>query len=71
MTPYVKRVHEHTSNYGNDGKIFDGRQWVGKERPAVMGSPSFVSFGLGRWACPGRHLAILGKCVSLVAEAGS
>lgn len=57
VAPYVKRAHEHADNYGDQGEIFDGRRWVG-ERPAVQGSHDFISFGLGRWACPGRHLAV-------------
>lgn len=56
--PYVKRAHEHPANYGPDGTRFDGFQWHQKGRPAVQGNHDFISFGLGRWACPGRHLAI-------------
>ncbi|UZJ53961.1 hypothetical protein CBS101457_003281 [Exobasidium rhododendri] len=50
--PYVKRAHERA------GRSFRGFQWHEKERPAVQGNVDFISFGLGRWACPGRHLAI-------------
>lgn len=56
--PYVKRAHEHPDNYGEDGKRFDGFQWHRKNKPAAQGSHDFISFGLGRFACPGRHLAI-------------
>lgn len=58
VTPYVKRIHEHPSNYGDAGKAFNGHQWIG-DKPAVMSTPEFVSFGLGRWQCPGKHLAIM------------
>ncbi|KAG0645839.1 Cytochrome P450 monooygenase 3 [Hyphodiscus hymeniophilus] len=56
VSPYVKRVHEHPDNYG--GADFDGFQWARKDVPAVQGRHDFIAFGLGRWACPGRHLAI-------------
>lgn len=56
--PLVKRCHEHVDNYGADGVQFNGFQWYHQNKPAVQGSHDFISFGLGRWACPGRHLAI-------------
>lgn len=56
--PYVKRAHEHFDNYGEKGSMFDGFQWYNQNKPAVQGGHDFISFGLGRWACPGRHLAI-------------
>lgn len=56
--PYVKRTHEHADHYGAKGTDFDGLQWHEQSVPAVQGSHDFISFGLGRWACPGRHLAI-------------
>lgn len=59
--PHIARAHQHPDNYGDQGTVFDGFQWANKERgerPAVQGSPEFLTFGLGRWACPGRALAI-------------
>jgi hypothetical protein len=50
VSPYVKRVHEHPDNY--TGPDFDGFQWARKGIPAVQGRHDFISFGLGRWACP-------------------
>lgn len=50
VLPYVKRVHEHPDNYMGDG--FDGFQWARKGIPAVQARHDFLSFGLGRWACP-------------------
>jgi cytochrome P450 len=52
--PYVHGVHMRDEA---GGKTFLGFQWDNKE-PAVRGSKDFISFGLGRWACPGRHLAV-------------
>ncbi|PWY91870.1 cytochrome P450 [Aspergillus sclerotioniger CBS 115572] len=54
----ISRAHQHQDNYGSDGRIFDGFQWEKKAKPAVQSSPEFLAFGLGRWACPGRQLAV-------------
>ncbi|KAJ5520429.1 hypothetical protein N7463_000882 [Penicillium fimorum] len=54
----IARAHQHPDNYGTEGAVFDGFQWSEKGRAAVQGSPDFLTFGLGRWACPGRQLAI-------------
>ncbi|KAG4431081.1 hypothetical protein IFR05_013436 [Cadophora sp. M221] len=56
--PYVKRTHEHSENYGLDGCTFNGFQWHEQQKPAVQGNNDFISFGLGRWPCPGRCLAV-------------
>lgn len=54
----ISRAHRHPDNYGSQGAVFDGFQWQKKGRPAVQGNAEFLTFGLGRWACPGRQLAI-------------
>lgn len=54
----ISRAHQHPDNYGTEGAVFNGFQWAEKGRPVVQGAPDFLSFGLGRWACPGRQLAI-------------
>ncbi|GAP90667.1 putative cytochrome P450 [Rosellinia necatrix] len=54
----ISRAHRHPDNYGTVGEVFDGFQWQKTGRAAVQGSPEFLTFGLGRWACPGRQLAI-------------
>ncbi|KAF5862138.1 hypothetical protein ETB97_012123 [Aspergillus alliaceus] len=54
----ISRAHQHPDNYGSVGTVFDGFQWEKKGRPAMQGSADFLTFGLGRWACPGRQLAI-------------
>jgi len=46
--------------HGKDAKEFIGDRWVAQRKPAVMVSNSYLPFGLGRWACPGRFLAIAG-----------
>lgn len=32
-----------------------------KGKPATMTGPGHLAFGLGRWACPGRYLAVSGE----------
>lgn len=54
----ISRAHQHSDNYGTEGTVFNGFQWAEQGRPAVQGAPEFLTFGLGRWACPGRQLAI-------------
>ncbi|KAJ7511834.1 cytochrome P450 [Mycena galericulata] len=42
-----------------DPSVFRPERWQGANaRPAVMSSASYIPFGMGRWACPGRVLAV-------------
>ncbi|KNG87425.1 hypothetical protein ANOM_004275 [Aspergillus nomiae NRRL 13137] len=52
-------LSNHSPRY-NDGdpKKFDGMRWVEKQKAASTTDPGHLSFGLGRWACPGRFLAV-------------
>lgn len=54
----ITRSHEHPDNYGSEGEAFGVFQWEKKGQAAVQSSPSFLSFGLGRWTCPGRLLTV-------------
>ncbi|KAI1424536.1 cytochrome P450 [Xylaria sp. FL1777] len=54
----ISRAHRHPDNYGTTGEVFDPLQWHKSERPAVQVTPQYLAFGLGRWACPGRQLAV-------------
>ncbi|KAJ5964575.1 uncharacterized protein N7479_004451 [Penicillium vulpinum] len=54
----IARAHQHPDNYGTEGCVFHGFQWSERGRSAAQGSHDFLTFGLGRWACPGRQLAI-------------
>ncbi|OQD74254.1 hypothetical protein PENDEC_c011G02709 [Penicillium decumbens] len=38
---------------------FDGGRWIGSGKSAAMTGPGYLAFGLGRWACPGRLLAVM------------
>ncbi|KAJ7488833.1 putative cytochrome P450, partial [Mycena latifolia] len=48
--------------YHPDPSVFRPERWHRVDgRPAVMSSPSYIPFGLGRWSsCPGRILAVSG-----------
>lgn len=35
-------------------------RWVGTRKSAATVGPGYLAFGLGRWACPGRFLAVNG-----------
>ncbi|KAG6826988.1 hypothetical protein H0H92_013650 [Tricholoma furcatifolium] len=58
ITPLATLSHESTKNWGEDAKEFIGNRWVGTDKTAVSISASYWPFGLGRFACPGRTLAI-------------
>ncbi|KAF7347269.1 hypothetical protein MVEN_01482000 [Mycena venus] len=56
--PLATRVHLNPTHHPNP-TVFRPERWQGDNaRPAVMSSASYISFGLGRWACPGRILAV-------------
>ncbi|KAJ7447261.1 cytochrome P450 [Mycena latifolia] len=45
--------------YHPDPPVFRPERWHGSDaRPAVMSSISYIPFGLGRWSCPGKILAV-------------
>ncbi|KAF5341358.1 hypothetical protein D9758_016811 [Tetrapyrgos nigripes] len=58
VTPLATRSHMNEEYHGKNAKEFIGDRWVGMEKPAVMVSNSYFPWGLGRWACPGRFLAV-------------
>lgn len=57
----VTYLSEHDSNHVADPDIFAPEEWIGTRKTAVMPGAGYLSFGLGRWACPGRFLAVIGK----------
>ncbi|KAK7451680.1 hypothetical protein VKT23_012357 [Stygiomarasmius scandens] len=61
VIPLASLSNFNTDQHGDDAEIFIGDRWVGQGKPAAMVSPSYYPFGLGRWACPGRQLAIAGE----------
>ncbi|PLB53031.1 cytochrome P450 [Aspergillus steynii IBT 23096] len=54
------RSSEHATN----PHTFDGMRWVQSRKLATTTGPGHLSFGLGRWACPGRFLAVSGEFLS-------
>ncbi|KAJ5634334.1 hypothetical protein N7528_002176 [Penicillium herquei] len=38
---------------------FDAERWIGSGKSAATTGPGYLAFGLGRWSCPGRILAVL------------
>ncbi|THU84769.1 cytochrome P450 [Dendrothele bispora CBS 962.96] len=58
VAPLATLSHMNKEYHGDNAKEFVGGRWVGQGKPAVMVSNSYFPFGLGRWACPGRFLAV-------------
>jgi hypothetical protein len=58
VTPLATLSHESAKNWGEDANKFIGDRWVGTDKTAASISTSYWPFGLGRFACPGRVLAI-------------
>lgn len=59
--PLACMSHRSREYHGDDADSFNGFRWVEQGQPAVMASPGYFPFGLGRWACPGRTLAVAGE----------
>ncbi|KAJ6606831.1 cytochrome P450 [Mycena sp. CBHHK59/15] len=56
--PLATLVHSNPI-YHPDPFVFRPERWHGvNARPAVMSSVSYIPFGMGRWSCPGRILAV-------------
>ncbi|KAJ7877461.1 cytochrome P450 [Mycena leptocephala] len=56
--PFATLVHLNPA-YHPEPSVFRPERWHGSNaRPAIMSSASYISFGMGRWACPGRILAV-------------
>ncbi|PHH88708.1 hypothetical protein CDD83_7181 [Cordyceps sp. RAO-2017] len=41
-----------------DPDAFDATRWVGSGKSAATTGQDYLAFGLGRWSCPGRYLAV-------------
>ncbi|KAJ7762300.1 cytochrome P450 [Mycena maculata] len=56
--PLATLVHLNPVHHP-DPTVFRPERWHGSNaRPAVMSSPNYIPFGLGRWSCPGKVLAV-------------
>ena len=60
VTPMSCMVHENPQTFGDDASEFNGFQWAEQNKDAAMTGAAHIVFGLGRFACPGRVLAING-----------
>ncbi|KAG7444134.1 cytochrome P450 [Guyanagaster necrorhizus] len=58
VCPLATLSHRNPAYHGEDAEEFVSDRWVGQSKPAVMVSPTYWPFGLGRFACPGRALAV-------------
>ncbi|KAF8828380.1 hypothetical protein HHX47_DHR4001041 [Lentinula edodes] len=61
ITPLATLSHESPKYYGEDAKVFIADRWVGSDKSSTSIGPAYWPFGLGRYACPGRALAIAGS----------
>ncbi|CRK24704.1 hypothetical protein BN1708_003845 [Verticillium longisporum] len=44
-----------------DPDKFDAKRWIGTGKSATTAGQDYLAFGLGRWSCPGRFLAVMGE----------
>ncbi|KAH9923189.1 cytochrome P450 [Epithele typhae] len=58
VTVLATTVHENPDVFGDAPRDFNGFQWADSGKEAVMTGPAHIVFGLGRFACPGRVLAV-------------
>ena len=58
--PLTSLLHLSEEHNGPNAGEFRPSRWLESERnkPAVMTGNHHIAFGLGRWACPGRFLAV-------------
>lgn len=61
VIPMASLSHFNKKYHGSDAGEFKGDRWVQSGKQAATVSASYFPFGLGRWACPGRVLAISGQ----------
>lgn len=60
MIPLASLSNRSQEYHGHDAEDFVADRWVGIGKPAIMAGPGYYPFGLGRFACPGRTLAVSG-----------
>jgi len=61
VIPLATLSHESREIHGDNASVFDGFRWVDTGEASSMVGLGYFPFGLGRWACPGRFLAIAGQ----------
>ncbi|KAI9039121.1 cytochrome P450 [Aspergillus affinis] len=58
VLPGVRFSNLSASYNGELPNEFRADRWFGGKRSAVTTGPGFLVFGMGKWACPGRFLAV-------------
>ncbi|KAH7884901.1 cytochrome P450 [Phlebopus sp. FC_14] len=57
VMPMTTLTHLNRDLYGENAAEFNAQRWA-EGPPAAMVSLGYLPFGFGRWACPGRILAV-------------
>ncbi|KAJ5665021.1 uncharacterized protein N7477_007469 [Penicillium maclennaniae] len=55
----VTHLSYRSPEFVTDPEEFKGERWIGSGKTAGMTGSGYLAFGLGRWACPGRVLAVM------------
>ncbi|KAF3312651.1 hypothetical protein TWF173_007069 [Orbilia oligospora] len=55
----VTRLSYRSPRYTENPNKFDANRWVGSGKTAATTGLGYLAFGYGKWACPGRFLAVL------------
>lgn len=61
MYPNAFLAHMNAAEVGAKPEVFDDTRGLMAGKPAAMGGAGHLAFGLGRWICPGRLLAVSGE----------
>ena len=62
VCPLTTLSHESRAIHGDDASEFNPHRWD-KGPAASTPGPGYLPFGFGRWACPGRVLAVCGMAL--------
>ncbi|KAJ5701120.1 cytochrome P450 [Penicillium malachiteum] len=55
----VTYLSYRSPDFASEPEKFDADRWIGSGKSAATTGPGYLAFGLGRWSCPGRNLAVL------------
>lgn len=65
----VTFLSDRNPAYATNPDVFDPERWLCTGKTAVMPGMGYLPFGLGRYACPGRFLSVIGTGHSLLITA--
>ncbi|KAJ5025779.1 cytochrome P450, partial [Bipolaris maydis] len=57
----VTYLSYRSSRHHIDPDNFDPERWMGSGKFAETTGPGYLAFGLGKWSCPGRGLAVIAE----------